>query len=611
MFGYMGKILEVDLSSQSIKDIPLNEKDLKPFVGGSGLACKIMLDRLGTAIGGIDPLSPENLLIFMTGPLTGTRVPNSGRFEVCAKSPLTNIWGEANCGGRFGPYLKFAGYDGIVIRGKAEKPVYLDVDNGSARLDDADHLWGKGTYETQEILKKDLGDKRMSVTVIGPVGEKLAPISCVMSDRGRAAGRCGMGAVMGSKNLKAIVARGAQKVEVENKEALLEVVEEASERMDEEVSTDMFSSLGTSGYMETAEAYGDSPVKYYTESTFEELEDIAGTKMNETVFKKAYGCYGCRISCGRVIETEDLGETEGPEYETLVALGSLCLNGDIDSIYKANHLCNDAGIDTISIGSTIAFAMYLRDKGVISREDTDGVDLTWGNSEAIVEMVEKTARREGFGDIISEGSRAMGKKYGKEEWTATVKGLEIPMHDSRGYFALASGYTTNNRGAVHVPEQLYQIEMGSPIEEYDIISEDRFVDEGKGIIAAKAQDYFGLFDAATICAFTWIRPTHLAPIFNYVTGFDYDIDSLLVTGERIFNTKRIFNNLCGIGKKDDCLPDIVLHPIEEGGTEGNVPDVEKQLKEYYEYRNWDWESGKPKKEKLKDLGLEKYASLIW
>ncbi len=611
MYGYMGKILDVDLSSGSIKDVPLDEKDGKLFVGGSGLACKIMLDELGADIGRIDPLSPENMLIFMTGPLTGTRVLSSGRFEVCAKSPLTGGWGEANCGGKFGPYLKFAGYDGIIIRGKSDAPVYLDVNDGTASLKSADHLWGKGTYETQEILREDIADKRMSAAVIGPAGERLSPISCVISDRGRAAGRGGMGAVMGSKNLKAIVARGKQRIEVKNKEDLSKVVEEASEKMFGETAIQMYKALGTSGYMETSEAYGDNTVKYYTESVFDKLDEVSGTKMNETVLKKSHGCYGCRVGCGRIIETEELGEVDGPEYETLEMFGLQCLNSDIDSIYKANYLCNDGGIDTISLGSTIAFAMYLWDKGVISKEDTDGIDLSWGNSQSIIEMVEKAIKKEGFGDVLAMGSRAMGKKYGKEEWAATVKGVEVPAHDPRGYSALACGYATSNRGAVHVPDQLYVVEMGTQIEEYGIISPDRFQNEEKGTIVAKTQNYLGLFDAGTTCCFTLIRPTNLAPMFNYVTGFDYNVDSLLVTGERVFNAKRVFNNLCGIGRKDDRLPEILLQPIVEGGTEGNVPDVEKQLKEYYEYRNWDPETGKPKKEKLDELGLNKYVPLIW
>jgi aldehyde:ferredoxin oxidoreductase len=610
MYGYMGKILDVDLSSRSIKDVPLDEKSAQLFVGGSGLACKLMLDELGSSVSTIDPLSPQNLLIFMTGPLTGTRVINSGRFEVCAKSPMTGGWGEANCGGKFGPHLKFAGYDGAVIRGRAEDPLYLDISDEGPSLKEGAHLWGMGTYDAQKKLKEEI-EGRFSSAVIGPAGERLFPIACIINDRGRAAGRCGMGAVMGSKNLKAVVARGKRKIEVKDRDGLAAVVDEALEIMNGEVSTSLYRGLGTSGYMETSEAFGDNTVKYYTQSIFEKMDEISGSRMNETALKKSYGCYGCSIGCGRIIETEELGETDGPEYETIEMFGNMCLNSDIGSIYRANELCNDGGIDTISMGSTIAFAMYLWEKGVITERETGGIDLSWGNSEAIVELVEKAIRGEGFGGLLARGSRSLGREYGVGDWAATVKGVEVPAHDPRGFFASACGYATQNRGAVHVPDQLYVIEMGTRIEEYGIVSQDRFQDEGKGELVAKTQNYFGLFDAATICCFSLIRPKHLAKMFKCVTGVDHDVDSLLRTGERIFNTKRIFNNLCGIGRNDDRLPEILLQPIEEGGTMGNVPNVEKQLKEYYEYRNWDQETGKPKREKIEELGLEGYAPLIW
>ncbi len=605
MFGYQGKLLDVDLSSKSLEERNLDKKDARKFVGGGGLACKVLHDRLDVA--DVDPLSPENVLVFMTGPLVGTKAPSSGRFEVCSKSPYTGIWGESNCGGKFGPFLKFAGFDGVLIKGKADGPLFLDVNHGEASLESADHLWGKGSYETQEILEKDISDDKMTASVIGQAGENIVPMACIVNDEGRVAGRGGMGAVMGSKKLKAVVARGDMDIELANGDEFNETVQGAIEEVQSSASTQMVRNLGTAGYMGMGEMYGDIPVKYYTESEYEDFSEISGTKIRETAFKKRYSCYGCPIGCGRTIETDELGETDGPEYETLSALGSLCLNSDISSIYKANRLCNDFGIDTISLGASISFTMYLYEEGLISEDDTDGIEVEWGDKEAILRLIEKASKREGFGELLAQGTRKIGEKYGKEEWAVHVKGLEIPMHDPRAFSELACSYATKNNGATHVPEQLYQIGMGMGIDEYDINSDDRFSDEGKGIITAKAQNYMGLFDSAVMCAFTWISPTHMTKLLSSATGFDYTVDSLFKTGERIFNVKRVFNNFCGIDREDDTLPNLILQPIEEGGTQGNVPDLEKQIEEYYDYRDWDWESGEPNEEKLAELGLEDYS----
>lgn len=596
--------MDVDLSSDSIEKKELDEEDARRFIGGGGLACKFLLDGLN--VSDVDPLSPENILVFVTGPLVGTKAPSTGRFEVCSKSPYTGIWGESNCGGKFGPFLKFAGFDAVMIRGKADNPVFLDLNHGEASLEGAEHLWGKGSYETQEILEKDISDNKMTASVIGQAGENLVPMACIVNDEGRVAGRGGMGAVMGSKNLKGVVARGDMDIELSDEEGFSETAKEAIQEVQSSASTQLFSNLGTSGYIGMGDMYGDIPVKYYTESEFEGFPEISGSEMKETAFTKKYSCYGCPIGCGRTIETDELGEVSGPEYETIISLGSLCLNSDLNSIYEANYLCNDFGIDTISLGTSISFVMYLYENDVISKDDIDGIEAGWGDKEAIIKLIKKAAKREGFGDLLVQGTKKIGEKYGKEGWAMNVKGLEIPMHDPRAFSGLACGYATKNCGASHVPEQLYQIGMGGGIEEYDIDSEDRFSDEGKGILTAKAQNYMGLFDSVVMCAFTWVSPTHMAKLLSSATGFEYTVDSIFRTGERIFNAKRVFNNLCGVTREDDTLPDLAMQAIEEGGTSGNVPDLEKQLKEYYDYRDWDWETGKPSEEKLSELGLEGY-----
>ncbi len=495
-------------------------------------------------------------------------------------------------------YLKYTGWDGIIVEGASDKPVFLKVDSNGAEIVDAESLWGKGCYETQEIIEKDLGEKRVATAVIGPAGENLVKYACIQVDNSRHAGRTGMGAVMGSKKLKGIAVvydpSEREKVEIADEETFNKVVDEVLQRIKDDFTCNMFTQLGTAGYMETAEGFGDLPIKYYTQGTWEGATKISGAAMAASILRGNDGCLGCVVRCGRVVEHKGK-QIHGPEYETLAAFGALQLNDDLESLIEINYLVNDLGMDSISAGVSIAFAMYLTEKGV------GDFNIRWGDGEAVKQLVKDIAYRKGKGEELSEGVRFMGTKYGKEEWSAHVKGLEIPMHDARGFSSLAAAYATHPRGACHLPHQMYLYEMGKTIKEYDIKSDDRFSNEGKGILTAKVQNFSELFNAIIMCAFMPVKPRHIAEMLKAATGYDYTVENIYTAGERMFTLKRVYNIKCGVKASDDTLPEIVLQPLE-GGSAGNVPDVKKQVTELYEFRKWP--EGVPSREKLDELGLD-------
>ncbi len=592
--SYCGKILRVNLTEGKISTFVPDEKDLREFIGGAGLGVKLHYDMRTFEV---DPLSPENVLMLLTGPITATKAPSTSRLEFCAKSPLTGIWGESNSGGKMATYLKYAGWDGIIIEGRSEKPVYIRVDSNGAEIVDASGIWGKGCYESQETIEKEVGEKRVATAVIGPAGENLVKYACIQVDNSRHAGRTGMGAVMGSKNLKGIAVSYDPserfRVEVADEEGFNSVVDELLSRIKDDFTCNMFTQLGTAGYMETSEGFGDLPIKYYTQGTWDGATKVSGAAMAASVLRGNDGCLGCIVRCGRVVELNGR-EVHGPEYETLAAFGALQLNDNLESLIEINYMVNDLGMDSISSGVAIAFAMYLTEKGV------GDFNIQWGDAEKVKELLKEIAYRRGRGEELAEGVRYIGKKYGVENLAAHVKGLEIPMHDARGFAGLAVAYAVHPRGACHLPHQIYLYEMGKRIKEYGIESQDRFANEGKGILAAKVQNFSELFNALTMCAFMPVRPTQIAALLKAATGYNYTVENIYIAGERMFTLKRIYNIKCGVTSKDDTLPEIVLQPVE-GGSAGNVPDVEKQVSELYEFRKWP--DGIPSREKLDELGL--------
>lgn len=609
MYGYQGRFLKVDLNTKTTEDMPLIEEDLKKFIGGATLAAKLIYDHVEK---GMDPLSPNSPLIFATGPFTGTTIPMVSRYAVCGISPQTGYWGEATSGGSFPFRLKGSGYDGIFITGKADKPVYLHITAGSVQIKDAKHIWGKDSYETQKIIKDDLGENRLSVACIGPAGERLAGYACIMNDRGRAAGRCGLGALMGSKNLKAVAVAGNNKPDLADADKIKELTKAAQTAIRGNLLSVAFREYGTQMYMDMGMVLGDVPAKYFTKSVFQ-AEKVSGQALRQAYAVENYACLGCPIGCGREVKDfrPDIKSIDGPEYETVGAFGPLCMNTDLDAVIEANHLCNVHGIDTISTGVSIAYAMYLFDLGVLTG-DKAGMDIRWGDGKTIVKLVNMIINQEGIGKLLSQGTLAMAREFGRDEGEAAqVKGLEMPMHDSRAFSGLAISYATGPRGACHLKGDYYNVELGSAIPELNVISGERMSAEGKAVSAANYQSLKDLFDALTLCKFAPLPVTQICEILTNITGWECNPQDLLTAGDRSINIKRAINNKLGLSVEDDKLPKICLETLTEGSTAGQTPDMDRLLREYYEHRGWDLETGKPTEEKLIELGLTQAAKDLY
>ncbi|MBD3338906.1 MAG: aldehyde ferredoxin oxidoreductase [Candidatus Lokiarchaeota archaeon] len=602
-------MLKVDLTKKEITEETLDENIAKLYLGGTGYACRYLYDRIDEDT---DPLSADNILMFMNGPFCGSAIPNTGKFVICAKSPYTDIWGEANCGGFFGPELKKAGFDGIIITGASKEPVYLEITENNAELKDASELWGKGTLETDEILKEKSGDKFTRVACIGQAGENLVKYAIIASEE-KAAGRTGMGAVMGSKKLKAITVRAQKrKFEAAEEEGLKELINETRESIMSSFASQMLNSLGTSGGVDMYNIQGELPIKYWTKGQWMESYNISGSTASEKIFTRNYPCFSCPIACAKKTNIQEgkyktEGEIEAPEYETVVGFGSLILNDDLESIVRANYLCNDYGIDTISAGSTIAFVYYLYNNGKISSEDIEGLEPEWGKIEPALKLIEKIVFRDGIGDVLAEGSNATGKKFGipKDE-IATVYGMEVPYHDLRSNFGMAVAYALGTpRGPCHCSCDMFNILIGIPLEEFGIGMIDKYNDgEEMAIASARAQDLRSLFGSLIMCEFANPPPSIIAALVKKVTGFDCDLDKLRLMAERIYMIKRLFNLKMGLTADDDKLPKLLLEPLEESESAGKTPNFQKLKEAYYHYRTFDLKSGYPSQEKLQDLGLD-------
>ena len=612
MDGYLGKILKVDLTKGEIAEETLNPDYARMFVGGSGLAARYIYDL---ADADTDPLGPENPLVFMTGPLVGTRAPSCGRYVICARSPQTNLWGESNIGGFLGPHLRFAGYDGIIVRGQAAEPVYLVVRDGEAGLREASHLWGLDCYQTQETIKEELGDPSVRVACIGPGGERLVKYASVIAGRGRAAGRSGMGAVMGSKRLKAVACRGTGSVPLADKDAFDEIARETLAWVKDDVSSQVFNQTGSAGSANLCSMLGNMPNKYFMQGTFDEVDNISGSTMAETILVGTSGCFGCVVQCGREVEITEgpyqLGRTDGPEYETVGALGSLLLIDDLAAVSYMSHLCNRHGLDTISTGVTLGLAHYLYEEGIIGSGDLGGVALSWGDPEPAISLIAMIANREGLGDLLAEGSVAVAREFGVEEMTAHVHGLEVGMHDPRASSGVTISYLTSPRGACHNKSDAYWLDFGRTMEDIGIGLVDRFEEEGKAALMVRHQDWRSASDALISCIAVSFPASSLSKMLSAATGWDVSDSGLLIAGERILNLKRALNLLWGLKTEDEKLPGLLLRPLEEGGTAQYVPDVERLLSDYYEVRKWDRRSGRPTLEKLRQLDLADVAEELY
>lgn len=611
--GYMGKILRVDLTSSSIKVEETDKEIAKKYIGGKGYATYLLYQYLkeyekkGISPKDINPLGPENVLIFATGPGTGVvGFPSPGRYHVMAlRSPLTGSIGSANSGGKWGPCLKFAGFDAVIIEGASDTPVYLEIVDGKAELKDASQIWGKTTFDTCRILKEKVGGKRTSVACIGPAGENLVLMSCIINDEHRAAGRTGLGAVMGAKKLKAIVVSGAKNVEVAKPEEYQEVSKKCLEKIkNNPVTGEGLPTYGTAILVNIINNAGALPFKNWQSGYNPDADKISGETLTKDYLIRKGACWGCTIACGRVTKVAggayQVLYSEGPEYESIWALGNTTGVMDMGAVIKANHFCDELGMDPISLGSTIACAMELKEKGYISEEELQGIDLKFGNSAALVEMVWKTAYKAGFGKYLALGSKRLAEIFGAEGLSMSVKSLEMPAYDPRGAKGIGLNYATANRGGCHVTGYTISPEILGIPEKIDPLTT-----EGKATWVKVFQDFTCVVNSTVNCLFTTfaLGAQDYAELLSTVTGWNFTEEELLKIGERIYNLERVIINKFGFDGKDDILPKRLLEePMPEGAAKGQVVELDKMKEEYYKLRGW--VNGKPTEEKLKELGIE-------
>jgi len=599
MSAWMGKILRVDLTNGTVTPEPLNKAYAEKFIGARGLGTKYFVEEVDAKV---DPLSPENKIIFMTGPLTGTFAGSAGRYNVVTKGPLNGTIAASNSGGTFGPELKYAGWDGIIFEGKSPSPVYLSIYNDHAELLPADELWGQDVFAVTDALKAK--DEEAKVACIGPAGENQVKFACIMNEYHRAAGRSGVGAVMGSKNLKAIVVRGTGGVKVEDPKAFIEAAKDARKKLREhEVTGQGLAAYGTNILVNILNEHGGLPVKNFSEAAmFANAEKISGEWQAEHYLVRNKGCFGCSIGCGRVTDIPKgpfKSAGEGPEYEATWTFGSNLNIDDFEAICKANFLCNELGLDPITLGGTIACAIEMVEKGIIPRSVAD---LRWGDGAALVDLVTKTAYREGFGDELAEGSYRLADKYGYPEYSMTAKKQEMPAYDPRGQQGIGLNYATSNRGGCHVRGYMTSPEILGIPEKYDPDAT-----EGKPALLKLFQDLTALVDSCGLCLFITFANglPEVSAQMRTATGLDLTDDEYLQAGERIWNLERLFNLRAGFTKADDTLPPRLLNePMKDGPHKGRVVQLDVMLPEYYKLRGWD-EEGIPTPEKLAELGLTK------
>ncbi len=609
-YGNMGKILEVDLTTGATAEIELDDEIYRDYIGGAGLAAKLLYDRGNLAAG---PLDPDNLLIFAAGPLTGIGFSGSSRLSVGARSPLTGIWGQASCGGNFGPELKRCGYDAIIFKGKSSKPVYLILGEDSAELSPAEDLWGKDTYETTDILKKRHGNNH-KVLAIGPASENGVLYGSIVNDYGHLFGRAGMGTVMGSKNLKAISAQGSRKMEVKDRQRVDELSKIYQKGIETGGMARALRSFGTANNMEAKMIEGDVPSRNWGLGIWEEGgEKLSGIALDEEVLIRHTNCRGCGVQCKPVVEVEEgpyqMEEGPGPEYETLGAFGTMLMNSNIESVCKINDFCNRMGLDTITGGATFAWAMDCYENGLMKREDFDGVKLEWGDIDTVIEMLPKVVAREGkLGALLAKGSRAAAAEIGggSEKFLTDSKGLEAPMHDPRLDWGNALAYAVSVRGACHVSNMNYLVEWWAVT--YPEIGLNKhyteFSTEHRGETVAKTSDLGCIFNSACWCNFpgTIFKINELKDMFNAVAGYGWELDDMMDAGSRVWFLQRCLAHIWGATVADDRVGERIMTPVNEGGIKGQVPDMETMLKDFYEYRGLG-SDGKPLPETLEKIGL--------
>lgn len=650
--GYMGKILWVDLSTRELREEEVPTEVYQRFLGGYGLGVKYLYERMNS---GVDPLGPDNILGFTTGPLNNTSALGCGRYTVVAKSPLTHTWGDANSGGHFAPALKSTGYDAIFFIGKSPKPVYLYLANGVKELREASHLWGKDTNETEDQIYQELGDNRLKIASIGPAGEKLSLIACIINDKGRAAARSGLGAVMGSKDLKALVVKGNEKTLIADEAKLKELNKMIRDQLalrptkfqdflgkmlkplmplmirlklplpppDVKLVNQLFHDYGTSGLTATSCEMQDAPIKNWLGIAYQDfpMAKRSSKISDDNVIKyqvKKFGCANCVVACGGIMEVKegryDLSQGHKPEYETLASFGAMCLNDNVESIIMANDLCNRYGFDTISAGVTVAFAIECYEKGALSKAEADGLELTWGNHEAIIQLLKKMGERDGVGNIFADGIRVAAQKLGKgsEQYAIHVAGQELPMHDPRLSPSFATTYCTDATPARHTQGGAAFFEMGflKPdfYARYNLSEIKRYDYENKGKLHLLQSNYMHVINCAGMCLLypLMYQDIPLVEMINAATGWNLTFDDALETGNRIHTLRHCFNLREGFLPKDFQLPPRAagIPPLTAGPIKGITIDLNTLTRNFYLERGWDPISGMPSEKTLQELGLK-------
>lgn len=604
-----GRVLVINLSDHNSRTMEIDSGILKKFIGGAGLAAYFYSELADRDVSVMDPASP---FMIMTGPLTGTPVMLSGRHGFAGRSPLTGFWGEASVGGHWGREFRRTGFDGLVLLGKADKPVYLWLKDEDLEVLDADHIWGLDTFETDCVLRKQLGDN-VQVCSIGPAGEKLVKFAGIFTDgvHARPAARCGLGALMGSKNVKAIVVQGTGEIPIRNVGALRKSVKEVMPSFMDNMKG--LREFGTPQLVLPCEVIGDLPIKNWGQGKWTEgAKKISVWELNDKYLKKRFHCAGCPVGCGRTVGgiiDPSLEETGGAEYETLAMLGSNCLIDDLSSLLRLNELVNRLGLDSIETGAIVAFSMELYEKGLIGPKQLGSLKLEWGNAKAAESLIRMMAYREGFGDLLAEGLKVAADAIGGMalEYAIQTNNMALPAHDPRAYSSIALGYSTSSRGPCHTNAFSHIFERSTIFPEIGIDKVlDRFHSEGKAGMVIKAQNLMNLWENLCLCKFSFFGGIKLHLISEWlkcVSGWDIDIEGLIEVGERSFNLKRQLNIQWGMSRKNDTLPPRILtHRVNDGGAGDHLPAFNIMLSEYYELRGWNKE-GIPTEETFKKLML--------
>jgi len=611
MDGYAGKVLRANFTKREAIKESINKSVWKSLIGGVGYGAYVLYNEVSKEV---SPLGPDNKIIFSTGPFQATNLPGSAKFVAITKSPMNSFFSTSAAGADFGLALKKAGYDALIIEGKANKPVYLEIENEKISFNDANELWGKDTYETTDIIKEDYGKKDFSVAVIGQAGENLIKFAAINVDKHSFFGRTGMGAVLGSKNIKAICVKGDKDIKVADKNKVKELRKELTRKIAE--ATSDFGKHGTSVYMGFAESVGEAPIKNWSGGTWSKgNKKLGAPTYTETIFKKRLPCPNCPIGCHRYVKVDFPEkykmEGPGPEYETLAYLGENLLIDDLSAVAKAGELCNRYGMDTMEVGGIIGFLMECYEKGFIDKEDINGLDLTWGNADATIELIKMIAFRNNFGDVLANGILPTVEKIDPKtrDFAVEVKGICIGAHDPRARFGQALNFATGPVGPHHENANLSLPYWGVLLPELGIDKIPQpFEMEGTEYLVAKYQDWAALYNSLVVCRFMMegeaMRFGDMVDCLNAITGWNIPLNEVAKTTERIFTLERMVNTKFGLTKKNDVLPKRILEATSEGPHVGKAPKLEPTLRKYYELRGWD-ENGVPRKEKIVELGLDK------